>query len=439
MTEFAPQFDHERYEELCALATAGALTPAESKLLAAHLETCAECSEAFAQYKNIATDGMSFLADCFSASSGKEPLGSELSGRDAFDEKAALVRLIRATGKAEPQTAPSPMTAKGKPAWGGSVIRGLAAASLIAGAGIGAYWMGAHSANRRLHGVRVEWQSAQSSLERMTAEKQALEKAMLAERQQIAALEHQTAADQNDAKQFRADIEAGVERLASQTAAMNAAKKESDAQLAELTQKQDANASRLRDAEKMYQAAREELNTLRSQHQQDLIHLASLETRVDWLTVDLSDQSSRAKADEKYLAADKDIRDLMGARNLYIADIMDVNEHGQSRKPFGRVFYTKTKSLIFYAYDLDRQPGVKRTSTFQVWGRTGADDQHLINLGILYMDSKAKRRWTLRVDNSEQLARLDSIFVTIEPHEQTKRPTGKPFLYASLQREPNHP
>ena|GEM_PF-6092069 len=37
----------------------------------------------------------------------------------------------------------------------------------------------------------------------------------------------------------------------------------------------------------------------------------------------------------------------IGARNLYIADIMDVNESGESRRPFGRVFYTKTKSLIF--------------------------------------------------------------------------------------------
>jgi hypothetical protein len=43
------------------------------------------------------------------------------------------------------------------------------------------------------------------------------------------------------------------------------------------------------------------------------------------------------------------------------------------------------------------------------------------------------------VDNPEQLARLDSVFVTIEPREQTDKPTGKPFLYASLRREPNHP
>ena len=153
----------------------------------------------------------------------------------------------------------------------------------------------------------------------------------------------------------------------------------------------------------------------------------------------VNDQGKRAKTDEEYLASDKDVRDLIGARNLYIADIMDVSETGQSRKPFGRVFYTKTKSLIFYAYDLDRQPGVKQTSTFHVWGRTNAKDKEPINLGLLYMDSETNRRWTLRVNDPEQLARLDAVFVTIEPGKQIEKPSGKPFLYASLRREPNHP
>ena len=45
----------------------------------------------------------------------------------------------------------------------------------------------------------------------------------------------------------------------------------------------------------------------------------------------------------------------MGARNLYIAEVYDTDEKGATRKPYGRVFYTKEKSLIFYAYDLDQQ------------------------------------------------------------------------------------
>ena len=212
-----------------------------------------------------------------------------------------------------------------------------------------------------------------------------------------------------------------------------------DAQIAALTKQRDVVTTRLEDTEQSYQTVQDELNTLHSQRKQDFVQMASLESQIDRLNGALHDRDTRVKEDEQYLSVDKDIRDLIGARDLYIADIMDVREDGTSRKPFGRVFYTKTKSLILNAYDLDRQPGVRQTSTFQVWGRTSVKDKKPVNLGILYMDSETNRRWTLRVDNPAQLAQLDSIFVTIEPAAQVEKPTGKPFLYASLRREPNHP
>lgn len=334
------------------------------------------------------------------------------------------------------QPAPLAAVANQKRLWNRGLIRGLVAASLVLGVGTGAYWMGAHSANARLSVISTQ---SRSAVDRAKTETQSLERAIQADNRRIAALEQQTIADKNEAEKLRTQTEADTQRMAAMTDAMETARNESDAQLTALRQERDANASKLLDAEKMYQDVQYELNKLRTQHQQDLVRLASIETSVNGLTVRLNEQKSRVTTDERYLAADKDIRDLIGARNLYIADIMDVNDTGQSQKAFGRVFYTKTKSLIFYAYDLDRQPGVKRTSTFQVWGRTGPNDRKPINLGILYMDSATNRRWTLRVDNPAQLARLDSIFVTIEPHEQMDRPTGRPFLYASLQRLPNHP
>ena len=146
--------------------------------------------------------------------------------------------------------------------------------------------------------------------------------------------------------------------------------------------------------------------------------------------------------DETYLASDRDIRELMGARKLYIADVFDVDSGSRTRKPFGRVFYTQNKSLIFYAFDLDRQPGVKNASAFQVWGqRDGESGEkiHATNLGILYMDSESNRRWVLRLDDPKELSELDAVFVTVEPQGGSQKPTGKPFLYALLRREANHP
>lgn len=426
MMGLIPQPEHEQYDELCALATAGVLSPAESKLFTAHLEICAECREALAQYQNIATDGMSFLAGEF---------GSR-AGADEFDESSALRRLMQATESEKTQPEPLMAVVRKGRMWNQGWAGGLVAASIVLGVGVGAYWTGARSADARLSGISMELRSV---LDQATAKTETLEGSVEADNQRIAALERQTISDQKDIEKLRTQAEVDTQHMVEMTTAMDAAKNESDAQLAALRQERDADVGKLREAEKMYQAVQYQLNTLRAQHQQDLVHLASLESSVHSLTSQLSQQSGRARADEQYLTADRDIRNLIGARNLYIADIMDVNDSGESRKPFGRVFYTKTKSLIFYAYDLDRQPGVRRTSIFQVWGRTSANDQKPINLGILYMDSATNRRWTLRVDNPEQLARLDSIFVTIEPHGQSDRPTGKPFLYASLQRLPNHP
>jgi hypothetical protein len=119
-----------------------------------------------------------------------------------------------------------------------------------------------------------------------------------------------------------------------------------------------------------------------------------------------------------------------------------VDSGSRTRKAFGRVFYTQNKSLIFYAFDLDRQPGVKNASAFQVWGQRDAESgskSHPMNLGILYMDSESNRRWVLRWDDPKQLAEIDAVFVTVEPHGGSQKPTGKPFLYALLRKEANHP
>jgi len=132
----------------------------------------------------------------------------------------------------------------------------------------------------------------------------------------------------------------------------------------------------------------------------------------------------------------------MGARKLYIADVFDVDSGSRTKRPFGRVFYTQGKSLIFYAFDLDRQRGVVNANTFQVWGQkeTAQGEQALpLNLGILYMDNETNRRWVMRFDDPKQLAEIDAVFVTVEPRGGSRKPTSKPFLYALLRNEVNHP
>jgi len=194
-----------------------------------------------------------------------------------------------------------------------------------------------------------------------------------------------------------------------------------------------------REAERSYQA---ELAGLRSERDKALSRTGSLESRIDELTAINRDQDRRLRDDEQYLASDRDIRDLMGARKLYIADVFDVDSGSRTKRPSGRIFYTQGKSLIFYAFDLDRQSGVKNASTFQVWGqKETAQEEHArpMSLGMLYMDSESNRRWVMRFDDPKQLAEIDAVFVTVEPRGGSQKPSGKPFLYALLRKEVNHP
>jgi hypothetical protein len=149
------------------------------------------------------------------------------------------------------------------------------------------------------------------------------------------------------------------------------------------------------------------------------------------------DEKDRMLAfDKEFLAHDREIRDLIGARNLYIADIYDVAQTGQTAKPSGRIFYTKDKSLVFYGYDLDKQAGLKQSVAFQAWG--SGDDKQNVSLGLFYQDDTHKR-WVLRFYDTKTLARLNMVFVTAEPQGGSSKPTGKPLLLAYLQAQANHP
>jgi anti-sigma-K factor RskA len=56
------------------------------------------------------------------------------------------------------------------------------------------------------------------------------------------------------------------------------------------------------------------------------------------------------------------------------------------------------------------------------------------------MDNEQNRRWVLKSSNPNVLAQINAVFVTVEPHGGSQKPTGKPFLEAYLHSlPPNHP
>jgi hypothetical protein len=212
-----------------------------------------------------------------------------------------------------------------------------------------------------------------------------------------------------------------------------------DAAKQELIQREAQAKEKLEMAEANSHELQAKLDSLTKQSAEDQSRAGQLMAQVKELTQAIHDRDAALDQKDELLAKDRDIRELMGARELYVAEVYDVNRTGETRKPYGRVFYTRGKSLIFYAYDLDQEPEIKDASIFQAWGQRGPDRQQALSLGIFYEDNASKKRWILKLDDSKALAQLDAVFVTVEPHGGSHKPSGKPLLFAYLKTDPNHP
>jgi hypothetical protein len=227
-------------------------------------------------------------------------------------------------------------------------------------------------------------------------------------------------------------MRAAQDRLATDLHNKDAGAQDLAQQQAELKEKFDT-------AQANAQALQQKLDVLSKQSSEGQARAGQLTAQVKDLTQALHDRDAALDQKDELLAKDRDIRELMGARDLYVAEVYDVARTGETQKPYGRVFYTKGKSLIFYAYDLDQESEVKNASAFQVWGRRGPDRGQALSLGIFYQDNASKKRWVLKLDDPKMLAQIDAVFVTIEPHGGSHKPSGKPLLFAYLKADPNHP
>ena len=420
--------DHQEFLELAALAQRATLSSSERLSLERHLQICDSCQRAFDEYSLISTEGMPFLA----AANGYDDPNQDWDDTSLRSKLFAKIEeQDQATSATKREHLARPIDAVPQGSHSRWAIAGLAACVLIAVA-IGAYHLGG-----QVGAVKQQPMAITAQVQQLTSEKKAADGAIALQSSELSRLQLEVAASQREILRLRDAVHSAENRAS----ALSAANGVQDEQLHQIVEQRDKLLSQLRDAEQSYRVVQAELAGLRAEHDKVMLRTTSLESKIDELTASSRDQERKLRDDETYLTSDRDIRELMGARKLYIADVFDVDSGSRTRKPFGRVFYTQNKSLIFYAFDLDRQPGVKNASAFQVWGQRDGESEkiHATNLGILYMDSESNRRWVLRLDDPKQLSELDAVFVTVEPQGGSQKPTGKPFLYALLRREANHP
>jgi hypothetical protein len=439
MTEYEQLNEHEKFRKLGALTVSGTLTADERVELESHLQTCVECREVYRQYNTLATDGFSMLAGKF----------SHPQEQGDWDSTAARMKLLARVQAAEPKAASSAIIRASfipRP----HPIRWLAqnpfaqaalAACFVFLVGLGGYHLGGRT---RPAAIPVPVQ-VDDRADKLLAEKKTVDELLASQTKKLSLLQEEVALKEETLtrkEEELARLRSALRTLEDHSSQLMAANGASEEQLRSVSKQRDALNAQVRDTEESYRKTQTEFAGLRIERDNALQQTASLKSENTLLSAINRDHERRIKEQEQYLAADRDIRELMGARQLYIADVFDVDSGSRTRKPFGRMFYTQGKSLIFYAFDLDRQPGFKNASTFQAWGRketVRGEQERPVNLGILFKDSESNRRWILRCDDPKQLAEIDSVFVTVEPRGGSQKPTGKPFLYALLRKEVNHP
>jgi hypothetical protein len=452
---------HERFEEICALAAIGEVSEEELTELEAHLDVCPACRREFGEYRELVHNRLPLAA---APPEPKHKLSISFLGEDGvrgrfFDE--ARQRGFHFSEEVE--KAPHPWRG-----WGGRHTSLLVGVFLIAALAVLCYQLRQSAAQRasdkaELTALRAQNADLQRKLSELDKAAARLnppnptdlpgvdhhpESAITAHSSQITSV----GAAQANAAEASAKLETEIKNARDENASLLARVKAAEERLqTAVSQNQSLQAeiasgkgletdltAKLSEATAAIDRMTEELRNLREGRSNDASFIAAQESRLKDSAEKLKEQSEAIERQKKLLVADRDIRDLMTARNLHIIDVFDVDGKGDTRPTFGRVFYTEGKSLIFYAFDLEDRRVLNANYAFQAWGYQESGGQSR-NLGVFYVDDRKQNRWALKFNDPRALAQIDAVFVTIEPPGGSPKPTGQKLLYAYLKNKPNHP
>ena len=408
--------DHSYFEELAALFAGGHLSEEELRDYREHALTCPECQQSEEDFSEIVQFGLPLTQ------SPIREFYDKVRFRPAAGSRERFLQCARREGiRFSPEIERS---SPGRGKRSGFVVAIAGAAALAAAA----VTVAIYPKLSRPSPAPTRGQSqSQLQLEELRRENADLKAKM-------AAAQKPADSQQGDLKSLREQLRAAV--AASESNAHTADQLRTQAQ--EQTARDAELQAKLQNNEKLLADARSELAHSVQQHNDELASTVALRTKVNDLSEQLRVANTNLELERQLLAQGKDVRDLMGARQLHVVDVRDTDSTGKPGKAFGRVFLTEGKSLIFYAFDLNEAKLADAKQTFQVWGQEQGKTASVRSLGFLFMDNKTQRRWALKVDNPKLVSEIDSVFVTVEPAGGTNKPTGQRMLYAYFG-EANHP
>ena len=430
---------HEQYEELCTLAMIGEVSATEMQDLRQHLSECADCREQYREFTQFLLPQLSISSDNdASFETGHSTADRKRLRKDflaAAQKKGRIFsrEAVRGSAGAAPPVIPSlPVHAPRfffRYRW---ALAASTAALLFAG-GYGTHVALVRRGLASVHNTSgsivtppsgnagSELSSADAALVQLRAKDEADSRAIAGLQQKLS----ETTAALQEAQRSLQMYVAGQSVLQDQLNQKNS-------QIASLQTETQGSAQNMADL-------RSQVADLQHRMSDGQATVAANELRIRDLNDQLATQIASLGREQEMLSVGRDVRDLMGARNLHIIDVHDANGSGKDRPSFGRIFLTEGKSLIFYAFDLDDRRVVNANYSYEAWGERLGQPASVKSLGVLYVDDKAQRRWSLKVDDPHQLAEINSVFVTLEPRKGQDKPEGKRILFAFLGGEPNHP
>jgi hypothetical protein len=422
---------HEHFCELSALAVIGQLSSDEDNELRRHLRECTDCREVHAEYARVIQHQLP-QADAIrhrirAALPGVAP-EAELRDRfmarcqaEGIDLSARAIRIRK-----PPSRAPRLF-------WGWGTALAVAGAVSLAVLTIWAMRKtppASFSLAMQTASIAGST-SAQNSreTEHDLAQLAALQQQIDAKCAELDQLKHNQSAAASSIKQLQKELQESRQRAVALTSALEQVES-NETQLAADNHQKDAIIEDI--------SARN--NKLHISNADNLATRLTLEAQVRDLKDLLQQETGVLERERQLSAVTSDVRVLMGARNLRILDVHDVDGEGKSARAFGRVFYAEGTSLIFYAFDLPSGKLSPAKYTFQAWAQREYVSHSVRNLGTFEVDDHEQRRWVMKTDDPLLLRDIDSVFVTAESLGDSRSgPRGKKLLYAYIHGRPNHP
>jgi hypothetical protein len=419
---------HQEFVELCALAMVGDASHEELYNLRCHLQECEDCRREYREFAQMVLPQLWAMDDGAIPSESKASVADTVQLRASFLERAQRqgIAFSPETLSAAPKAAPSRqvIVLSKRSVWYGAVALAacLTLAALVS-------WRFAERRDTKqpvaVAQVPQDVPAEPIPAAPVVAPPPTVDPAVAA----LAKLESR----QQELQSALSDLETKLTAADADRAALNKQLQEKTTELAQV--QTDAAAS-----QQTVASLRDQQAALQARAQNSEADFVADQIKIHDLTDQVAQQSQAVDRERQMLAASKDMRDMMAARNLHIVDVMDTDSKGKTRTAFGRIFFAEDRQLVFYAYDLNEKRLEDARYDYRIWGQREGQPQTAKSLGIFYSDDKTERRWVFKCDDPKLLSEIDSVFVTLElSNADPNHPRGQKLMYAYLRGQANHP